>query len=210
MPISINCPHCQYEINAPEHLVGKRVKCPQCKQGITIPQIASEEPAYDAPYADAPVHSAPPKKQALPVATLPPQQNSTKLCVECKADIHIDATKCRYCASVQPPPPPPPTSKWKPVIIVVFVLAAVISCAIMCKMNRPITKLSPEKDGAKIDEKKSIEHKLAILEAGYNVPEDDFRVRTFRILLEDLDTLCIENKQQIAKERRGRYVRRFI
>lgn len=45
MPISILCPGCKKNLKAPDHSGGKKVKCPQCGTGITVPPpSAVEEP----------------------------------------------------------------------------------------------------------------------------------------------------------------------
>jgi hypothetical protein len=41
MPIKFDCPHCKKTINAKDHLAGKNVKCPACKQPLTVPAPVS-------------------------------------------------------------------------------------------------------------------------------------------------------------------------
>lgn len=38
MPIKVNCPSCSASFKAKDELAGRRVKCPKCKQAITIPK----------------------------------------------------------------------------------------------------------------------------------------------------------------------------
>lgn len=45
MPMTINCPHCQAKVRAPESLIGKKVKCPTCKEQFTVEAEAAEAPA---------------------------------------------------------------------------------------------------------------------------------------------------------------------
>lgn len=49
MALTINCPHCQAKVRAPESLVGKKVKCPTCKEQFTVEGEAAEAPAAPAP-----------------------------------------------------------------------------------------------------------------------------------------------------------------
>jgi hypothetical protein len=39
MAIPVICPHCQWAINAPEHLAGQRIGCPQCKGVVAVPLV---------------------------------------------------------------------------------------------------------------------------------------------------------------------------
>ena len=38
MPFAFSCPSCGAGHSAPDHLIGRRVRCPQCQQAITVPQ----------------------------------------------------------------------------------------------------------------------------------------------------------------------------
>jgi hypothetical protein len=47
MPVRIQCASCQAGINAPDHLVGKKVKCPKCSAPVLV--VAGMTPAPAAP-----------------------------------------------------------------------------------------------------------------------------------------------------------------
>src|SRR4051812_25772939 len=44
MPTTVSCP-CGHELRAPEHLVGKKVKCPACGAPIQIPGVTASPAA---------------------------------------------------------------------------------------------------------------------------------------------------------------------
>ncbi len=62
MPIRVSC-QCGQSFAAPDHLAGKRVKCPKCAQPLAIPAAA---PAGSAPAKQAPAKQ--PAKQKQPAA----------------------------------------------------------------------------------------------------------------------------------------------
>src|SRR5690349_18005479 len=37
MPITVACPNCQMSLKAPDHLMGKTVKCPKCATMFAVP-----------------------------------------------------------------------------------------------------------------------------------------------------------------------------
>ncbi len=98
MPISCECPSCGKRLKAPDSAAGKRAKCPQCGNPVTIPAekvYEAEEVAEDAddvsedefglqtPGDDDPVQRpAIPDRRHLPA---------------CGEMIAAAAVKCRYC-----------------------------------------------------------------------------------------------------------------
>ena len=71
MPISIQCPSCAKRLNVPDNLLGKRVKCPACKEGF----VAEETPPAKSTEAIAP---GSPKKSARSEAVAPPPKKPPK------------------------------------------------------------------------------------------------------------------------------------
>jgi hypothetical protein len=85
MPVPVTCSGCGAKMNAPDHLIGKRVACPKCKTGFVIPdpnaadgfEVVEEEPLAVAevvdddppPAAAAKPASSPGVAKAAPVAT---------------------------------------------------------------------------------------------------------------------------------------------
>lgn len=51
MPVKVMCPGCNKSFNAPDDLVGKKVKCPSCKTSFVI---ESPRPVHDAEELDKP------------------------------------------------------------------------------------------------------------------------------------------------------------
>jgi uncharacterized Tic20 family protein len=60
MPLVIPCPSCKARLKAPENLIGKSVKCPNCQTTIAVKAPAGESPAP----ARQPAASKPPRKTA--------------------------------------------------------------------------------------------------------------------------------------------------
>jgi hypothetical protein len=60
MPFLVACPTCQGKFDAPDHVAGKKVKCPLCKAPMLVPTIQEiqgvppDSAAYDETYSDAP------------------------------------------------------------------------------------------------------------------------------------------------------------
>ncbi len=70
MPIAIQCASCQTSLKAPDHLAGKKVKCPKCAQVVTVPPGPAAIMA--APRAAPGITSAPPPRPAAPAAAAAP------------------------------------------------------------------------------------------------------------------------------------------
>src|SRR5262249_52508001 len=63
MPVRIQCASCQVAINAPDHLVGKQVKCPRCSAAVLV---VGTPPGPSAPAGS---RAAPAKAPARPVVS---------------------------------------------------------------------------------------------------------------------------------------------
>jgi DNA-directed RNA polymerase subunit RPC12/RpoP len=87
MSVQFRCPQCQRKLNAPRHKVGRRVRCPSCRQAIIVPDeqraaVGESQAAAvgkvqhggvpDGPAAFATV-AAPPRSPEPPVLPEPPQ-----------------------------------------------------------------------------------------------------------------------------------------
>lgn len=46
MPLSVVCPSCGARLRAPDHAVGRTVKCPQCKAPMAIPHASGPSSAF--------------------------------------------------------------------------------------------------------------------------------------------------------------------
>ena len=65
MPLTIPCPSCKARLKAPENLIGKAVKCPNCQTAIAV-KAPAEAPAPPA-RPPAPPPKAPRKADPEPV-----------------------------------------------------------------------------------------------------------------------------------------------
>jgi hypothetical protein len=100
MPIAVICESCRFSTNAEDRLAGKRVRCPQCREPITVPEAVAQHRANgrSAPAAPKPLRPMP----AAPT----PVVAGEPIVVECtcgakfrtKAEWAGRATKCPRCA----------------------------------------------------------------------------------------------------------------
>lgn len=71
MPIALSCP-CGRALRVKDALAGKRIRCPECSQVLSVPELdaAREEEAVEALLADDGVSAGPPPKprDAVPYA----------------------------------------------------------------------------------------------------------------------------------------------
>lgn len=71
MPIPVKCP-CGKSLSAPDHLAGKRVKCPGCGNPLAIPVAGAARPAATLPGAKpAPKPAAPSPSKPAPRPAVP-------------------------------------------------------------------------------------------------------------------------------------------
>jgi hypothetical protein len=63
MSIHVSCPACRKTLNVPDHLLGKRVKCPEC---ATPFDAQPDAPPQAAGFPGAPVQPAPPSEPNFP------------------------------------------------------------------------------------------------------------------------------------------------
>jgi phage FluMu protein Com len=65
--IQLKCPHCTKEIRAAEEHAGKKIRCPKCKEVLTLPAADTAVQAAAPRQAPAPVKKGPP-----PIPKRPP------------------------------------------------------------------------------------------------------------------------------------------
>ncbi len=110
-PIRVLCPHCGKRVKAQPRHLGRRVRCPNCKEPFRaqaaenageLPQVEQPQqaPAQAAGQTDPQVPPAPLPQEAQPPAP-PPQP------VAAGQEL-VPAQPARPPADVVPPPPPPP------------------------------------------------------------------------------------------------------
>jgi len=87
MTIETNCSHCQRPLRLKPELAGKRIKCPQCKAVIVVPELAvatpppTSTPPTHTPPASTPPTAVPARQVAATVATpatIPKPKESAK------------------------------------------------------------------------------------------------------------------------------------
>lgn len=61
MPVAVICPSCAARLNAPDQLIGKRVKCPKCQSPVAVPDPANAD-GFEV------IDDAPPARTSGPVA----------------------------------------------------------------------------------------------------------------------------------------------
>lgn len=92
MAIQFACPSCGRKVQAPENLVGRQVRCPECKTVITVP--AAELPAEEV---------APPVPSPAPAPSPADEEGDRRPCPMCGEMIKATAVKCRYCGEIFDP-----------------------------------------------------------------------------------------------------------
>src|SRR4051794_20271383 len=98
MAIDVRCGHCGKSYSVPDALLGKWVKCGQCKQSLIV--VAADGAAADAVAVGrfvSPPPPPPPPPSAVPVA----------------APVY-DAAPFAAGGHLPPPPPPPPVAPAQP------------------------------------------------------------------------------------------------
>lgn len=105
MPIKFACPHCKKSISAKEHLAGKKVKCPACKEALTVPAPVSApadvEDLAMSVLAEKP--AAQPAAEAKPIEFTCPQCDEV---VTVPAELAGKQTPCPHCGRIVKVPLP--------------------------------------------------------------------------------------------------------
>jgi hypothetical protein len=110
MPIKFDCPHCKKSISAKDHLAGKKVKCPACKQALTVPAPVAA-PAADVEELAMAVLGEQPAEQAAEEAAKPIEFT----CPQCDESVQVAAelggkqTPCPHCHRIIKVPRPAKT-----------------------------------------------------------------------------------------------------
>jgi hypothetical protein len=107
MPIKFDCPHCKKSISAKDHLAGKKVKCPACKQALTVPAPVAA-PAADVEELAMAVlgekaAEQPAEEAAKPIEFTCPQCDEP---VQVAAELGGKQTPCPHCRRIIKVPMP--------------------------------------------------------------------------------------------------------
>ncbi|QDT25972.1 Double zinc ribbon [Gimesia panareensis] len=99
MTIEFSCSHCNKVLKTSDDKAGRRAKCPQCGEAVTVPMPdvpASEDDGFDE--FDAPV---PEESSFLGEQTVSEEESflagSKTVCPMCGEDVPAGAVKCEYC-----------------------------------------------------------------------------------------------------------------
>jgi predicted Zn finger-like uncharacterized protein len=65
MPEPSQCPSCNAKVRVPQHMLGKKVRCPKCQATFTAGAVEPEEPAEPAGVVTAPTPAV--RRRAVPV-----------------------------------------------------------------------------------------------------------------------------------------------
>ena len=98
MAIKVKCGSCDAGFKAKDELAGRRVKCPKCKEPLTIPSAASapaRPAARPAPAARAASHN--PLMDLLDEQNIGTQRTGGAMCENCAADLEPGAFVCMEC-----------------------------------------------------------------------------------------------------------------
>lgn len=106
MPIKVTCNSCGKSLKAKDSAAGKRVKCPQCGDPITIPEAVYEaeevgngDSEYDDDYGDDYGYGDDQYDLGDDVANAPAAERR-KPCPACGEMIVDKAVKCRFCGEI--------------------------------------------------------------------------------------------------------------
>ena len=106
MPIQVTCNSCGKSLKAKDSAAGKRVKCPQCGDPITIPeavydaQEAGGDEDSDSEYDDAEYGYEDDQYNLGDEVANAPTSEKRKPCPACGEMIVDGAVKCRFCGEI--------------------------------------------------------------------------------------------------------------
>ena len=81
--MKLKCPHCDQQLDAPDNMAGRSVRCPSCEGTFAIPP--AQTPAVEQPLTLEPVVAQPLAMQQM------------KDCPYCGEQIRAVAKKCKHC-----------------------------------------------------------------------------------------------------------------
>jgi hypothetical protein len=94
MSIQFKCPQCRAGITAPDVYAGRAAKCPKCKEPVSVPAgtvpLVQNSQTMMVPRVLPKLQNAVPRQKSL---TLPAKMQ----CPYCREEIRGDARKCRHC-----------------------------------------------------------------------------------------------------------------
>ncbi len=95
MAIKVKCGSCDAGFKAKDELAGRRVKCPKCKEPLTIPSAPPKRVAKPVPAAPAAAHN--PLLDLLDEQNVQSAGSGGPMCENCAADLEPGAFICMEC-----------------------------------------------------------------------------------------------------------------
>lgn len=111
MPIRVACPQCSKNLAVKDELAGKRIRCPNCQNVVTIPAAsngAAKPPAPSKPAAGPAKAPAPPAKTAPAKAAGPPAKAAGNIKPTPPTKPAAGPAKANVQRKAAAPPPPAP------------------------------------------------------------------------------------------------------
>jgi len=103
MPIKMQCPNCQQPLTVADHLAGKKINCPKCKNLAAVPQ-PGQPPQAAGMQAPMPSPAAPPPAEDDLALNIPGQDSTRhnetgehKRCPGCGRDLPGESVLCTGC-----------------------------------------------------------------------------------------------------------------
>ena len=102
MPIKVTCNSCGKSLKAKDSAAGKRVKCPQCGDPISIPEAVydAEEAGGDDDYSGYDDEYGDDQYDLGDAVANSPASQKRKPCPACGEMIVDGAVKCRFCGEI--------------------------------------------------------------------------------------------------------------
>jgi hypothetical protein len=153
MPVKSGCPFCQQKFSFPENLAGKTIRCPKCKEAITLPAL-EPAPAEAAP-PEAPPPEAPSEAPAPPEEELHLESRTEgsatvayKRCPGCGRDLPKQTIICTNCGhnfktgrtmdGYQPPDPDRTRKLMRRLAVPIFFGIVLIACIVVVVKYIPV------------------------------------------------------------------------
>jgi hypothetical protein len=92
MPFAILCPHCHHQGHTRDNPVGKKARCPRCKQSF-VPAGAVDDRIIAAEVADLEAFA----RRELSAEPVRPTPVVAAVCWACSRDVPVHATFCPHC-----------------------------------------------------------------------------------------------------------------
>lgn len=108
--VTCRCPHCEARLSAPAERLGKKARCPKCREVFVLEAERME--GRDIAVADAAPSKKPVQSVGHASSQAAQQTETAPVCPSCGEELEPGMQHCIFCgasvAAEQGPPPPPP------------------------------------------------------------------------------------------------------